>query len=168
MERRREVDRRRKLQQHLDWFHNNSIRPEWRNSALSRPNWRVPSVKFDSLDKWSRRPTVASPEDRDFGEQHLGLSRTRRRRRFFSNHARHRLIGFALWLWKVDGHVKAVSVAGALGDGDKLVVWKVDRLGRSTLDALQTARDLDERGVHIVVTTLGIDLKTQAAGWCSA
>jgi DNA invertase Pin-like site-specific DNA recombinase len=49
-----------------------------------------------------------------------------------------------------------------LGDGDRLVVWKVDRLGRSTLDALQTAKDLDARGVHIVVTTLGIDLKTPA------
>jgi len=43
-----------------------------------------------------------------------------------------------------------------------LVVWKVDRLGRSTLDALQTAKDLDARGVHIVITTLGIDLKTPA------
>jgi DNA invertase Pin-like site-specific DNA recombinase len=41
-------------------------------------------------------------------------------------------------------------------------VWKVDRLGRSTLDALQTAKDLDARGVHIVITTLGIDLKTPA------
>lgn len=49
-----------------------------------------------------------------------------------------------------------------LGDGDRLVVWKVDRLGRSTLDALQTAKDLDARGVHIVITTLGIDLKTPA------
>jgi DNA invertase Pin-like site-specific DNA recombinase len=39
-------------------------------------------------------------------------------------------------------------------------VWKVDRLGRSTLDALQTAKDLDARGVRIVITTLGIDLKT--------
>jgi DNA invertase Pin-like site-specific DNA recombinase len=47
-----------------------------------------------------------------------------------------------------------------LRDGDKLVVWKVDRLGRSTLDALRTAQDLDARGVHIVITTLGIDLKT--------
>ena len=40
------------------------------------------------------------------------------------------------------------------------MVWKVDRLGRSTLDALQAAKDLDARGVHIVITTLGIDLKT--------
>jgi putative DNA-invertase from lambdoid prophage Rac len=52
------------------------------------------------------------------------------------------------------------ALLGRLQDGDKLVVWKVDRLGRSTLDALQTAKDLDERGVHIVITTLGIDLKT--------
>jgi DNA invertase Pin-like site-specific DNA recombinase len=52
------------------------------------------------------------------------------------------------------------ALLGRLKDGDRLVVWKVDRLGRSTLDALQTARDLDARGVHIVITTLGIDLKT--------
>ena len=52
------------------------------------------------------------------------------------------------------------ALLGRLTDGDRLVVWKVDRLGRSTLDALQTAKDLDARGVHIVITTLGIDLKT--------
>jgi DNA invertase Pin-like site-specific DNA recombinase len=52
------------------------------------------------------------------------------------------------------------ALLARLGDGDRLVVWKVDRLGRSVLDALQTARDLDARGVHIVITTLGIDLKT--------
>jgi DNA invertase Pin-like site-specific DNA recombinase len=49
-----------------------------------------------------------------------------------------------------------------LGDGDRLVVWKVDRLGRSTLDALTMAKNLDDRGVHIVITTLGVDLKTPA------
>lgn len=54
------------------------------------------------------------------------------------------------------------ALLSSLKDGDKLVVWKVDRLGRSTLDALQTAKELDERGVHIVVTTLGVDLKTPA------
>ena len=47
-----------------------------------------------------------------------------------------------------------------LGEGDRLVVWKVDRLGRSTRDALQTAKDLDARGVHSGITTLGVDLKT--------
>jgi DNA invertase Pin-like site-specific DNA recombinase len=55
---------------------------------------------------------------------------------------------------------KYAKLLTRLGDGDKLVVWKVDRLGRSTLDALNTAKDLDARGVHIVITTLGVDLKT--------
>jgi DNA invertase Pin-like site-specific DNA recombinase len=54
------------------------------------------------------------------------------------------------------------ALLSRLQAGDKLVVWKVDRLGRSTLDALQTAKELDERDVHIVVTTLGVDLKTPA------
>jgi DNA invertase Pin-like site-specific DNA recombinase len=38
-------------------------------------------------------------------------------------------------------------------------MWKVDR---PTLDALQTAKDLDAKGVHIIITTLGIGLKTPA------
>ena len=57
---------------------------------------------------------------------------------------------------------KYAKLLTRLGDGDKLVVWKVDRLGRSTLDALNTAKDLDARGVHIIITTLGVDLKTPA------
>jgi DNA invertase Pin-like site-specific DNA recombinase len=57
---------------------------------------------------------------------------------------------------------KYVELLAKLRDGDKLVVWKVDRLGRSTLDALNTAKDLDARGVRIVITTLGVDLKTPA------
>ena len=57
---------------------------------------------------------------------------------------------------------KYAELLAKLRDGDKLVVWKVDRLGRSTLDALNTAKDLDSRGVHIVITTLGVDLKTPA------
>ncbi len=52
------------------------------------------------------------------------------------------------------------ALLNRLTDGDRLIVWKVDRLGRSTLESLNTAKDLDERGVHIVITTLGIDLKT--------
>ena len=52
-------------------------------------------------------------------------------------------------------------VAG-LEAGDTLTVWKVDRLGRSTLAALETAQRLDQRGVRIVITTLGVDLTTPA------
>jgi DNA invertase Pin-like site-specific DNA recombinase len=46
--------------------------------------------------------------------------------------------------------------------GDKLIVWKVDRLGRGAIDALQVAQDLQARGVNIVITTLGADLATPA------
>jgi putative DNA-invertase from lambdoid prophage Rac len=52
------------------------------------------------------------------------------------------------------------ALLALLCDGDSLVVSKVDRLGVSTLDALQTAKDLDTRGVRVIITTLGIDLKT--------
>jgi DNA invertase Pin-like site-specific DNA recombinase len=52
------------------------------------------------------------------------------------------------------------ALLASLKDGDRLVVWKVDRLGRSTLEALTAAKDLHDRGVNIVITTLGIDLKT--------
>ena len=52
------------------------------------------------------------------------------------------------------------ALLASLATGDTLIVWKVDRLGRSTLDALQTMRDLDLRGVRIVITTVGIDLQT--------
>src|SRR5690348_10031978 len=55
---------------------------------------------------------------------------------------------------------KFTSLTARLGRGDTLTVWKVDRLGRSTLGALETARRLDAAGVRIVVTTLGADLST--------
>jgi DNA invertase Pin-like site-specific DNA recombinase len=49
-----------------------------------------------------------------------------------------------------------------LAAGDSLIVWKVDRLGRSVLDALKLVQRLDEADVRIVITTLGLDLKTPA------
>lgn len=49
-----------------------------------------------------------------------------------------------------------------LQPGDSLVAWKVDRLGRDALAALTVARDLDRRGVRIVITTLGVDSSTPA------
>jgi DNA invertase Pin-like site-specific DNA recombinase len=49
------------------------------------------------------------------------------------------------------------ALLGRLCDNDRLLMWKVGRLGRSALDALATAKDLDARGAHIIITTLGID-----------
>jgi putative DNA-invertase from lambdoid prophage Rac len=49
-----------------------------------------------------------------------------------------------------------------LRPGDSLVAWKVDRLGRDALAAITVARDLDARGVRVVITTLGVDSSTPA------
>lgn len=50
-----------------------------------------------------------------------------------------------------------------LQPGDSLIAWKADRLGRDALAALTIARDLDARGVRIVITTPGVDSSTPAA-----
>lgn len=45
-------------------------------------------------------------------------------------------------------------------DGDTVVVWKLDRLGRNTLHILETVKALTERGVTLVSTSDGIDSST--------
>lgn len=47
-------------------------------------------------------------------------------------------------------------------EGDTVVVWKLDRLGRNTLHILETVKALTERGVTLVSTTDGIDSSTAA------
>lgn len=47
-------------------------------------------------------------------------------------------------------------------DGDTVVVWKLDRLGRNMLHILQTVRTLTNRGVTLVSVTDGIDSSTAA------
>lgn len=47
-------------------------------------------------------------------------------------------------------------------EGDTVVVWKLDRLGRNMLHILQTVKDLTERGVTLVSVTDGIDSSTPA------
>lgn len=48
----------------------------------------------------------------------------------------------------------------SLEAGDTLVVWKLDRLGRSTIHLLQLLSDLRDRGVEFQAITQGIDTTT--------
>lgn len=45
-------------------------------------------------------------------------------------------------------------------DGDTLVVWRIDRLGRSLLDALNTVSGLRDRGIQVRSISDGIDPAT--------
>ena len=47
-------------------------------------------------------------------------------------------------------------------EGDTVVVWKLDRLGRNTLHILETVKALTDRGVTLVSVTDGIDSSTAA------
>jgi DNA invertase Pin-like site-specific DNA recombinase len=47
-------------------------------------------------------------------------------------------------------------------EGDTVVVWKLDRLGRNMLHILHTVKDLTDRGVTLVSVTDGIDSSTAA------
>ena len=47
-------------------------------------------------------------------------------------------------------------------EGDTIVVWKLDRLGRNMLHILQTVKELTDRGVTLVSVTDGIDSSTPA------
>ncbi|MEE6139848.1 recombinase family protein [Mycobacterium sp. 050128] len=47
-------------------------------------------------------------------------------------------------------------------EGDAVVVWKLDRLGRNTLHILETVKALTDRGITLVSTSDGIDSSTAA------
>jgi DNA invertase Pin-like site-specific DNA recombinase len=47
-------------------------------------------------------------------------------------------------------------------EGDTVVVWKLDRLGRNTLHILETVKALTDRGITLVSTSDGIDSSTPA------
>lgn len=55
------------------------------------------------------------------------------------------------------------QLAAALAElkpGDTLTVWKLDRLGRDTIQMLTTIRDLTDRGIAIRSVTEGLDPST--------
>jgi DNA invertase Pin-like site-specific DNA recombinase len=52
------------------------------------------------------------------------------------------------------------DMLASLEEGDTLVVWKLDRLGRSTIHLLQLLSDLRDRGVDFQAITQGIDTTT--------
>ncbi len=49
--------------------------------------------------------------------------------------------------------------AARRGKLDAVMVWKLDRFGRSALDVLANIRDLDAAGVRFTVTTQGINIR---------
>lgn len=54
------------------------------------------------------------------------------------------------------------DVLASLNNGDTLTVWKLDRLGRSTIHLLLLLDELRQRGVDFVALTQGIDTTTSA------
>jgi DNA invertase Pin-like site-specific DNA recombinase len=54
------------------------------------------------------------------------------------------------------------SLMDYVREGDTVVVWKLDRLGRNTLHILETVKALTDRGVTLISTTDGIDSSTAA------
>lgn len=49
--------------------------------------------------------------------------------------------------------------AARRGKLDAVMVWKLDRFGRSALDVLANIRDLDVAGTRFIATTQGIDIR---------
>jgi len=47
-----------------------------------------------------------------------------------------------------------------LGKGDQLIIWKLDRLSRSTVQLVNLISDLNEKGIGLKIITMGIDTTT--------
>jgi DNA invertase Pin-like site-specific DNA recombinase len=61
-----------------------------------------------------------------------------------------------------DDHPGLAALMEYVWEGDTVVVWKLDRLGRNTLHILETVTALTDRGVTLVSPTDGIDSSTAA------
>ncbi|AIY72937.1 TPA: recombinase family protein [Bacillus tropicus] len=58
------------------------------------------------------------------------------------------------------GKIELDDLLSRLIKGDTLVVTRMDRLGRNTIQLLQFVEHLREKGVHFAVLNLGIDTRT--------
>ncbi|TAM69150.1 recombinase family protein [Mycobacterium sp.] len=61
-----------------------------------------------------------------------------------------------------DDRLGLAALMAYVREGDTVVVWKLDRLGRNTLHILETVKALTYRGVKLISTSDGIDSSTPA------
>ena len=58
-----------------------------------------------------------------------------------------------------------VAALAKLGPGDTLVVWRLDRLGRSVKHLINLVHDLGERGIEFVSLSENIDTTLVGGAW---
>lgn len=52
------------------------------------------------------------------------------------------------------------KMTALLREGDTVVIWRIDRLGRTTLELIKLMVELREKGIHFISDTEGINTKT--------
>ena len=63
---------------------------------------------------------------------------------------------------KRDGRTELQKVLSVLGEGDALVVTRLDRLGRSMRDLANLAYEIEQAGAHLKVLEQGVDTSSAA------
>ena len=63
---------------------------------------------------------------------------------------------------KRDGRTELQKVLSVLGEGDALVVTRLDRLGRSMRDLANIAHEIEQAGAHLKVIEQSVDISTAA------
>ena len=58
------------------------------------------------------------------------------------------------------GRPELIAALRASREGDTLMVTRLDRLGRSTLETLKTVYEIDEKGVRVQALDLDLDTRT--------